>query len=146
MNITANGNLSRTHNGTRSELLHGRWIRFPFPTIEALTDDQRLLGDFILVYPTHLFTVMPDSMFYYQVLPSGYDKITLRMHICFPPETMKLPAFEAALKEAWDSLSLHKRCGHGGMRVSAEGLVLPQRATGPVLLVGQGIVEFQLLH
>lgn len=76
----------------------------PFPTIEALTDDQRLLGDFILVYPTHLFTVMPDSMFYYQVLPSGYDKITLRMHICFPPETMKLPTFEAALKEAWDSL------------------------------------------
>jgi phenylpropionate dioxygenase-like ring-hydroxylating dioxygenase large terminal subunit len=76
----------------------------PFPPIAALTEDQRLLGDFILVYPTHLFTVMPDSMFYYQVLPSGYDKITLRMHICFPAETMKLPTFDAAMKQAWESL------------------------------------------
>lgn len=76
----------------------------PFPTIEALTPDQRLLGDFVLVYPTHLFTTMPDSMFYYQVLPTAVDKITLRMHICFPPETMKMPEFEAALKVAWDSL------------------------------------------
>jgi len=76
----------------------------PFPVIDSLTPDQRQRGDFFLIYPTHVFFVLPDSMVYYQTLPEGPDRMTLRINICLPRSTVQRADFEQSLKAARDAL------------------------------------------
>jgi len=76
----------------------------PFPVIESLTQDQCQRGDFFLIYPTHVFFVLPDSMVYYQTLPDGPDRMTLRINICLPRSTIQRADFEQSLKTGRDAL------------------------------------------
>ncbi|MGD9763198.1 MAG: aromatic ring-hydroxylating dioxygenase subunit alpha [Candidatus Binatia bacterium] len=70
-----------------------------FPIIPTLTPEERKKIILMLVYPTHLFFVMSDCMIYYQVFPEAADRITLRINLCVPPETMAQPDFEKNLAE-----------------------------------------------
>ncbi len=72
----------------------------PFPTIETLNADQRREGVVVVVLPLHLFFLMPDGVLFYHVLPEGVDRITLRIYLCVPPETRKLPDFDQRLRMA----------------------------------------------
>jgi len=76
----------------------------PFPVIQDLTLDERKKIILLLVYPTHLFLVMSDSMLYYQVFPEAADRIVLRITLCVPQYTTERPDFEQNLKQAVDGI------------------------------------------
>ncbi len=81
------------------------WLPSPFPLIESLSAEERLRGDFINVYPTHLLTPLPDGMFYGQILPQAADRITWSLSLCFPPETLEMPGFEQHLAHAVEGIA-----------------------------------------
>ena len=71
------------HNPTRSGL--------PFepallPVTPGLSAAQR--ADFLVccAFPLHLFAAQPDSLAWYEILPHGPERFTLRVHVCIPPE------------------------------------------------------------
>ena len=72
--------------------------------VNSLSSEQRQGGDFFLIYPTHLFFVVPDSMTYFQTLPDGPERVSVRITMCFPPSTVERPDFEKSLAQAKNSL------------------------------------------
>lgn len=56
-----------------------------FPVTAGLSDAQR--ADFLVccVFPLHLFATNPDSIAWYEVVPHGAERFTLRVHVCVPP-------------------------------------------------------------
>ena len=89
---------------TEAEPGKTEWLPSPFPLIEGLSAEERLRGDFINIYPTHLFTPLPDGMFYGQILPQAADRITWSLSMCFPPETLEIPDFEQNLANAVEGI------------------------------------------
>lgn len=79
-------------------------LNSPFPVIGTLSPEELRIGEFFLIYPTHLFVVLPDSMTYFQTFPDGPDKVTVRITMCFPPSTVERADFEQSLAQAKDSL------------------------------------------
>lgn len=78
----------------------------PFPAMQGLSAEQQGKASIFVIFPNHMFAVLPDSMFYYQALPDGPGRITLRMHICCPASTLAMPGFDQALQAAQDGLTL----------------------------------------
>ena len=89
---------------TEAEPGKTEWLPSPFPLIESLSPEERQRGDFINIYPTHLFTPLPDGMFYGQILPQAADRITWSLALCFPPAAMEMPDFEQHLEHAVEGL------------------------------------------
>jgi phenylpropionate dioxygenase-like ring-hydroxylating dioxygenase large terminal subunit len=83
------------HNPTRD----GAPLPALFAPTPGLTDAQR--ADFVVgaIFPFHLFSVQHDSMFWYQVEPTGPTSIRLRIHPCVPPESAESP--EVAFLRGW---------------------------------------------
>ncbi len=76
----------------------------PFPIIPTLTPEERRKIILMLVYPAHLFFVMSDSMIYYQVFPLAADRLTLRINLCVPPETLARADFADNLKQVMQGI------------------------------------------
>jgi phenylpropionate dioxygenase-like ring-hydroxylating dioxygenase large terminal subunit len=70
------------HNPTRD----GQPSPTLFATTPGLSAAQR--ADFLVccAFPLQLFTANPDSGIWYEILPHGPERFTLRVHVCVPPE------------------------------------------------------------
>jgi phenylpropionate dioxygenase-like ring-hydroxylating dioxygenase large terminal subunit len=99
-----------------------QWLPSPFPVLADLSAEERQRADFILVYPTHLFSPLPDGMFYGQVLPQGPSRITWSLSLCFPPATMERPDFAQHLQPAVDGLEFINSQDMWACRSVQEGL------------------------
>jgi phenylpropionate dioxygenase-like ring-hydroxylating dioxygenase large terminal subunit len=76
------------HNPTRD----GTPLPALFPPTPGLSAAQRAAFVVGAVFPFHLFSVQHDSMFWYQLEPTGPTSIRLRIHPCVPPESVGSPA------------------------------------------------------
>jgi hypothetical protein len=61
------------------------------PFLPGLKGWQRETLVAVVVYPFHLFALTPESMAWYQVLPSAPDRFELRIHLCLPRHTAEAP-------------------------------------------------------
>jgi phenylpropionate dioxygenase-like ring-hydroxylating dioxygenase large terminal subunit len=70
------------HNPTRS----GQASPSLFRVTPGLSEAQR--ADFLVccAFPSHLFAANPDSAVWYEILPHGPERFTLRVHVCVPQE------------------------------------------------------------
>ena len=63
------------------------------PEIEGLSDHQRRQVMFAMIPPMMPLGLVPDHMFYFLVLPHGANQITIRVGLCFPPESLQVRNF-----------------------------------------------------
>lgn len=63
------------------------------PAIPTLSDDQRSRVMFAMIPPMMPLGLVPDHMFYFLVLPHGANEITIRVGLCFPPESLQVRNF-----------------------------------------------------
>lgn len=77
------------------------------PPIETLSEEQRSRVMFAMVPPMLFLGLVSDHMFYFLVLPNGANKITLRIGLCFPPESMKVKNFEHIVKWIVDGIMIY---------------------------------------
>lgn len=61
----------------------------------APEDEHALVA--AVVYPFHLFAPTPDALTWYQILPHGHDRFTLRIYSCFAREALDDPAHAEAI-------------------------------------------------
>jgi phenylpropionate dioxygenase-like ring-hydroxylating dioxygenase large terminal subunit len=78
-----------------------------FPAISTLSDEDRQRVVFATMPPTLFMGAMPDYVFYYLVLPTGPETMTLRIGMCYPPETTRLPMFEHLHKATVDGIVMY---------------------------------------
>lgn len=74
------------------------------PAINSLSPAERRRWLVMAVYPTHLFFAGPESAAYYQVVPEGPDKCTLKIYLCFPPATTQLSNFKELEQAAYGTV------------------------------------------
>lgn len=65
-----------------------------FPILPKLDETDRWRVVFGVVPPNLLIATLPDSAFFFLTLPSGANKIDLRVSYLFPQSTLDLPDFE----------------------------------------------------
>jgi phenylpropionate dioxygenase-like ring-hydroxylating dioxygenase large terminal subunit len=77
----SDGPWSVLHNPTRD----GKPSQPLYPVSPGLSEAQR--ADFLVccAFPLHLFAANPDSAAWYEILPHGPERFTLRVHVCVPP-------------------------------------------------------------
>jgi len=75
----ASGPEALPHHGSLSEEEHARLVA-------------------AAIYPFHLFAPAADSLTWYQIIPHAYDRFTLKIHVCFPRETLANPLCEPAVE------------------------------------------------
>jgi choline monooxygenase len=76
-----------------------------FPPIPGLSPKE-LVGSYIpYVYPSLVFLISPDTMFYVIVGPKGPEHSTISMGNCFPASTVARPDFEAMAKRYYNRTS-----------------------------------------
>ena len=92
----ADGPYAVLHNPTGD----GAPLPIAFPATPGLTDEQR--ADFVVctVFPFAMFSVQPDSMFWYQLEPLAVDRFRLRIHPCVPEAALADEAYREAIDGA----------------------------------------------
>ena len=68
------------------------------PRSGRLTPDEERRLIAAVVYPFHLFALTPGSLTWYQLLPHGHDRFTLRIYSCFAREALDDPAHAEAIE------------------------------------------------
>ena len=63
------------------------------PEIDGLSEQQRRQVMFAMIPPMMPLGLVPDHMFYFLVLPHGANQITIRVGLCFPPESLEVRNF-----------------------------------------------------
>ena len=77
------------------------------PSIPTLTEEQRSRVMFAMIPPMMPLGVVPDHMFYFLVLPSGANKITLRIGLCVPPSAFAVENFEKRIDWLVDGIMMY---------------------------------------
>jgi phenylpropionate dioxygenase-like ring-hydroxylating dioxygenase large terminal subunit len=77
------------------------------PPIETLTDEQRRRVMFAMIPPLMPLGLVPDHMFWFLVLPSGANSISLRIGISVPPESVTVQNFEKRISWLVDGIMMY---------------------------------------
>jgi phenylpropionate dioxygenase-like ring-hydroxylating dioxygenase large terminal subunit len=75
--------------------------------IEALDDERRSRVMFAMIPPMMPLGLVPDHMFYFLVLPSGANKLSLRIGLCVPPEALTLENFGKRIEWLVDGIMMY---------------------------------------
>jgi phenylpropionate dioxygenase-like ring-hydroxylating dioxygenase large terminal subunit len=67
------------------------------PQFGNLSDEEKGRLIVAAVFPFHLFGPTAESLVWYQIIPQGFDRFTLRIYTCSPIETREDPALAPAL-------------------------------------------------
>jgi phenylpropionate dioxygenase-like ring-hydroxylating dioxygenase large terminal subunit len=65
-----------------------------FPPIPTLGEKERHQILFANLPPMMFMGAMPDYVFYYLIMPVGPDEMNLRIGMCYPESTTKMPMFD----------------------------------------------------
>ena len=77
------------------------------PPIPALSEEQRSRVMFAMIPPMLPLGLVPDHMFYFLVLPSGANRITIRVGLCVPPEALKVRNFGKIIDWIVDGIMMY---------------------------------------
>jgi phenylpropionate dioxygenase-like ring-hydroxylating dioxygenase large terminal subunit len=77
------------------------------PPIETLTDEQRRRVMFAMIPPMMPLGLVPDHMFYFLVLPSGANKISLRIGLSVPPDALEVENFGKRIDWLVDGIMMY---------------------------------------
>lgn len=77
------------------------------PSIPTLTDEQRSRVMFAMIPPMMPLGVVPDHMFYFLILPSGAHKISLRIGLCVPPDSLSVENFAKRIDWIVDGIMMY---------------------------------------
>jgi phenylpropionate dioxygenase-like ring-hydroxylating dioxygenase large terminal subunit len=77
------------------------------PPIETLTDEQRRRVMFAMIPPLMPLGLVPDHMFWFLVLPSGANSISLRIGISVPAESVTVQNFEKRMSWLVDGIMMY---------------------------------------
>src|SRR5680860_921928 len=77
------------------------------PPIPTLTDEQRQRVMFAMIPPMMPLGLVPDHMFYFLVLPSGANKISLRIGLCVPPDALQVENFGKRIDWVVDGIMMY---------------------------------------
>lgn len=100
----------------------------PFPAIGGLTKFELQSFNMFLIYPNTLIACVPDGALYLLFYPEGPHKTQVRINLCYPVSTTKLPAFEKNLKDAqegFETLNYQDMGGARGAHTGMESRFLP---------------------
>lgn len=75
--------------------------------IESLDDERRSRVMFGMIPPMMPLGLVPDHMFYFLVLPSGANKISLRIGLCVPPDALALENFGKRIEWLVDGIMMY---------------------------------------
>jgi phenylpropionate dioxygenase-like ring-hydroxylating dioxygenase large terminal subunit len=76
------------------------------PPISTLTPAERQRVMFATLPPNLFFGAQPDVVFYFVIIPQSADKITLRVGLLLPRESLALPTIGMLLKGTIDGISI----------------------------------------
>ena len=111
-----------------------------FPPLAELSHKE-LIGSYIpYVYPSLIFLISPDTMFYVTVDPKGPEHSTIRMGNCFPGSTVARSDFETVAKAYYNRTSTTLPQDNNACEWQQRGL----RAPGA--LPGRYSMREQLVH
>ena len=111
-----------------------------FPHIETLTDDERSRVMFACILPNLFFGCVPDGCFYYCILPSGANAMTIRVGYVYPQSTLRMDTFDITQTSVVTGLSIFNdqdttanTAVHKGLksRFANRGRYAPKEATLP---------------
>jgi len=77
------------------------------PPIQTLTAAERRRVLFATVPPNLFFGAQPDVVFYFVIVPQSAGKITLRVGLLLPHESLALPTIGLLLKGTIDGISIY---------------------------------------
>ncbi len=77
------------------------------PPIETLTDEQRQRVMFAMIPPLMPLGLVSDHMFWFLVLPSGANKISLRIGISVPPNALEVENFGKRMDWLVDGIMMY---------------------------------------
>jgi phenylpropionate dioxygenase-like ring-hydroxylating dioxygenase large terminal subunit len=77
------------------------------PPIPTLTDEQRHRVMFAMIPPMMPLGLVPDHMFYFLILPSGANKISLRIGLCVPPDALQVENFGKRIDWVVDGIMMY---------------------------------------
>ncbi|MEX0665118.1 MAG: aromatic ring-hydroxylating dioxygenase subunit alpha [Acidimicrobiia bacterium] len=77
------------------------------PPIETLTDEQRQRVMFAMIPPLMPLGLVSDHMFWFLVLPSGANKISLRIGISVPPQALEAENFGKRMDWLVDGIMMY---------------------------------------
>ena len=75
--------------------------------IESLDDERRSRVMFAMIPPMMPLGLVPDHMFYFLVLPTGANKISLRIGLCVPPDALTLENFGKRIEWLVDGIMMY---------------------------------------
>jgi phenylpropionate dioxygenase-like ring-hydroxylating dioxygenase large terminal subunit len=75
--------------------------------IESLTDEQRSRVMFAMIPPMMPLGLVSDHMFYFLVLPTGANKLSLRIGLCVPPDALSLENFGKRIEWLVDGIMMY---------------------------------------
>jgi choline monooxygenase len=111
-----------------------------FPPVAGLSRKE-LVGSYIpYVYPTFIFLISPDTMFYVIVEPRGPEQSVIRMGNCFPASTVARPDFEALAKRYYNRTSITLPQDNNACEWQQRGI------RAPVARPGRYSMREQLVH
>ena len=70
------------------------------PVFQALTEEQRKRGGFVLIPPTLALAIVPDEVAYFIITPQDAGHITIHINYCFEPSALDDPMFEYLFQAA----------------------------------------------
>jgi phenylpropionate dioxygenase-like ring-hydroxylating dioxygenase large terminal subunit len=77
------------------------------PPIPTLTEEQRNRVMFAMIPPMMPLGLVPDHMFYFLILPSGANKISLRIGLCVPPNAFQAENFGKRIDWVVDGIMMY---------------------------------------
>ncbi len=77
-----------------------------FPLIEKLEEWQKTDLLAAVAFPFFLIATQGNSMVWYQILPVGHDRLTLKIHICIPGKNIEIDDFDALADAAAELASI----------------------------------------
>lgn len=77
------------------------------PPIPTLTEEQRSRVMFAMIPPMMPLGLVSDHMFYFLVLPSGANKISLRIGLCVPPDALEVENFGKRIDWVVDGIMMY---------------------------------------
>jgi phenylpropionate dioxygenase-like ring-hydroxylating dioxygenase large terminal subunit len=77
------------------------------PPIPSLTEEQRKRVMFAMIPPMMPLGLVPDHMFYFLILPTGANKISLRIGLCVPPNALEVENFGKRIDWLVDGIMMY---------------------------------------
>ena len=107
----------------------------PFPAIDGLSEFELQSFNIFLIYPNSLIACVPDGALYLLFFPEGVDRTQVRINLCYPESTTRLPDFQRNLEDAlqgFEELNYQDMAGARGTHTGMSSRFSPTGGFSPL--------------